>query len=180
MARRKTAAARPRDARGRFLSARQIAARKGVRTRQANARKRSLAAKKGWATRRAKLTDKPVKGKTRRAKPGDQSGDTPDRGRAEFAVSADYRSRKSGSSVTVQVALRGPANATKAEAERAVIDKINTRRDPAGWTIRIVDWRGNEYEGGHIAESKNEPEHWRAFSAPLTLAELEVRPIRKG
>ena len=147
----------------RVSRARSLASRKGWATRRANAEKRSQSAKKGWKTRRKNAAKKIAK----KAKPG----------KSEFAVSADYRASKRGSSVTVQIAAIGPSNATKHDAEAATIHKINTGRSPKGWQIRIVDWRGGEYTGGPVTETRAQAIAWGTLSAPLSLSELSIHKV---
>jgi hypothetical protein len=84
-------------------------------------------------------------------------------------VSADYRSRKAGNAVAIQVSAIGPSGATRDDAERATIEKINTGHAPRGWTIKIVEWRGKT----RIRTTQA----WTDFSAPLTLARLTVRSM---
>lgn len=99
--------------------------------------------------------------------------------RAEYAVSADYKARKRGSSITVQVAAIGPPGATKAQVNAAFLTKLNTGRSPRGWQIKIVDWRGgNDYDGGPAHEK--DPGAWNTLSGPLALAELSIYPVGKG
>lgn len=164
--------------------ARSLAAKKGAETRRLNklraeraakrvAKKRSDAAKKGWETRRRKEHEKKRKKKRKRG------GDVITNVTAEFAVSADYRAGKSGSSVTVQIAMRGPENATKDELIQAVTTTINQRgRAPAGYDVAIVDWlRGaiqDAYEDGYAGGpfTNADPHAWDHLSGPLALAKL--------
>lgn len=164
--RRSTASARAARARSR-------AAKKGWATRRAAARQRSLAAKKGWTTRRenlahaTRLTHKSRLRHTPRASTRNASSE-----RTEYAVSADYRSRKAGNAVAIQVSAIGPRGASRDDAERATIDKINTGRNPRGWTIKIVEWRGRTHT--------DSPNAWSDFSGPLALARLEVSQVGRS
>jgi hypothetical protein len=99
------------------------------------------------------------------------------RRRSKYAVSADYRSRKAGSAVTIQIAATGPENANKADAISATETKINTGRSPQGWNIRIINWRGSEWEGEPVASDARLTEAWRTLSAPLALADIDVSKV---
>lgn len=102
---------------------------------------------------------------------------------AEFAVSADYKARKRGSSIGVQIALRAPRDSSKAELEAAVAYAINHHGEaPTGFEIAIVDWKGSDYAGGpfqNAGPADNPAQPWTTLGGPLALADLEISPIRK-
>lgn len=158
--------------------ARSSASLKGWETRRANARaaeraerrearKRSEASRKGWETRRAN---------ERKRKRGGRVGKPPPE-KARFAVSADYKSRRAGSAVTIQISAIGPANATRDDAEAATAYKINYGRSPRGWQIRIINWRGPEWTGEPIEPDQKIADAWHTLSTPLALAELKISPV---
>lgn len=144
----------------RVARARSLRASKGWETRREN--ERSNAAKKGWETRRSRKAFKSAFAGYEKPKPR----------LAEYAVSADYKARKRGSSVTIQISAIGPANATKQDVQDATAEKINTGQSPRGWQIKIVDWRGKR-------ENQSTSGAWKAFSAPLALARLSVHKVGK-
>lgn len=115
--------------------------------------------------------------KRRRRAPEPEPRKREPRKRSKYAVSADYRSRKAGSAVTIQIAATGPARATKAEAITATEHKINSGKSPKGWKIRIVNWRGAEWEGEAVTPDARVAEAWQTLSGPLALADLEVSPL---
>jgi len=162
-------------------SPRSVSARKGWITRRRNAAIRSERARKGWETRREnqkRKTRKASAQRTRkRAKRGKPEallpGDDVSRKRAEYAVSADYKARKRGSSVTVQISAIGPANATKQHVQDATAQKINTGRSPKEWEIRIIDWKGKR-------ANQSTQGAWKAFSAPLALADFSIHKMGKA
>lgn len=150
--------------------ARSRAAKQGWATRRAAAHKRSTAAKKGWATRRANIAQaKRIKHQSKLRPRTRRGAQHPSPERTEYAVSADYRSRKAGNAVAIQVSAIGPRGASADDAERATIAKINTGRNPSGWTIKIIEWRGKTHH--------NSAQAWTDWSAPLTLARLTVSPV---
>lgn len=163
------------------VRARSRAAKKGWETRRAKEKQRSDAARKGWKTRRANLaaaaTRKRASGSPKR--PGKRQ---PSIARAEFAVSADYRSRKRGSAIAIQIALRAPESASKADLEHAVAYAINHKgHAPPGYDIAIVDWKGADYAGGPFQNKiKDGFDPWLTLGSPLSLAELEISKVRKG
>lgn len=204
-------AARKSLARPGVSRARSLAAKRGWSTRRAEEKKRSDAARKGWQTRRRASTvsrkrqarkPQPVSQRAQRpartTRPSKvvsvarrRAGREQRRaeearqkihGKTEYAVSADYKRRnRKGGAVSIQIALRGPANLSKADAERAVNYAIdNNGVAPAGFEIAIVDWRGRDYAGGTIVGAPEQAEKWRRFSAPLALAKLELSQVRKG
>ena len=160
-------------------SPRSVSARKGWITRRRNAAIRSERARKGWETRRANERKRRVSSKRRisarnrkvsRVDVGDQFQPTR---RVEYAVSADYKARKRGSSVTVQISAIGPTGATKADVQAATNEKINTGRSPQGWKIQIIDWKGKR-------ANQTTAGAWKAFSAPLALADLSIHKMGKA
>lgn len=130
---------------------------------------RSSASRKGWETRRA----------NERAKRRGHRGKVklPPQEKAKFAVSADYKSRKAGSAVTIQISAIGPANATRQNAQDATAYKINHGRSPRGWQIRIINWRGPEWTGEPIEPDQKVADAWHTLSAPLALSKLDVSPV---
>jgi len=160
-------------------SPRSLAALKGWNTRRANAAIRSQRARKGWETRRANIRAIETRNRLRRAKRRKRAIVETKReeipksvSRSEYAVSADYKARKRGSSVTVQISAIGPANATKADVQSATNEKINTGRSPHGWRISIIDWKGKR-------ANQTTAGAWKAFSAPLSLANLSIHKVGK-
>lgn len=97
--------------------------------------------------------------------------------RSEYAVSADYRAGRKGSAVTIQIAAIGPKGASKDDAIDAVNHKIDTNHSPAGWKIRIINWRGGEWRGEPVINDKNKADAWHTLSAPLALADLDVSKV---
>ena len=180
----------------RFLR-RSLAAQQGVRTRIARAKAltpaqrgaRTRALNRQWETDTSAYLERQLERQQRSTKK--KKKETPARAKAkpvaplsaEFAVSADYTRRKGNKSVTVQIAMRAPANATKTELQAAVTYAINhDGHAPQGYDIAIVDWRGHEYAGGRIqnAGPANDPRApWRSLGKPLALADVDISPIRK-
>lgn len=173
--------------------ARSLAAKKGWSTRRRNAAKRSRAARQGWETRRANEKSSRTRAtrksrgsvsttRKRKSHPKRKSArHTPESAsRSEFAVSADYRSRKASSAVTVQMSAIGPRNATLADAQAAATYKINRGRSPNGWQVRIINWRGAEWRGEPIEPDQKIADAWKTLSVPLALADIEVSPVGKG
>lgn len=167
-------------------SPRSLSALKGWATRRKNAAIRSQRARKGWVTRRANLQSKRnlrrVKSRTRISKRRKSSDETLDDrakqglgipNKSEYAVSADYKTRKRGSSVTVQISAIGPAGATKQDVQEATAHKINTGRSPQSWQIKIIDWKGKR-------ANQTTKGAWKAFSAPLALADFSIHKVGKG
>jgi len=160
-------------------SPRSVSARKGWITRRRNAAIRSERARKGWETRRANIRAVETRNRLRRAKRRKRAVIETKREeipkslpRAEYAVSADYKARKRGSSVTVQISAIGPANATKQQVQDATAQKINTGRSPKEWEIRIIDWKGKR-------ANQSTQGAWKAFSAPLALADFSIHKVGK-
>ena len=172
-------------------SPRSLRAIKGWKTRRANAAIRSQRARKGWVTRRANLradSDRRERNRVRRLQSRKKSSvskkdlegldDRAKQGlgiatKSEYAVSADYKARKRGSSVTVQISAIGPANATKQHVQDATAQKINTGRSPKEWEIRIIDWKGKR-------ANQSTQGAWKAFSAPLALADFSIHKMGKA
>lgn len=156
-------------------SPRSISALKGWATRRKNAAIRSQRARKGWVTRRAKEVQRirKTQARKRRAKIAVPPEPEPRILRAEYAVSADYKARKRGSSVTVQISAIGPAGATKQDVQTATNEKMNTGRSPRGWEIKIIDWKGKR-------ANQTTKGAWKAFSAPLALADFSIHKVGKG
>lgn len=149
--------------------ARSLAAKKGWQTRRAQAKKRSDAARKGWKTR-LRTTRARVRGVRRAGRIMAEAERARQKihgpiARSEYAVSADYRSRRLGSSVSVQISAIGPAGATKTDAQNAVEHAVAHRgQSPAGWSIRLIDWKDKDA--------------WRKLRKPLEHARLESSRIR--
>lgn len=140
--------------------------------RDQRARARARAARK--ATRaRPEPTTKPRARAKKTAKPKRKKRG----GKSEYAVSADYSRTRHGKAVTIQIAAIGPHGATKQQAQDAVDFKINHGHSPHGWKIRIVDWRGHDYTGGPVENDNRRAEGWHTLSAPLALADIEIRAV---
>ena len=157
-------------------SPRSVSARKGWITRRRNAAIRSERARKGWETRRAKQkqiqSQRDSRRRKRIARISKRRADSVEP-LSEYAVSADYKTRKHGSSVTVQISAIGPANATKQHVQDATAQKKNTGRSPKEWEIRIIDWKGKR-------ANQSTQGAWKAFSAPLALADFSIHKMGKA
>lgn len=180
-----------------IAAARSRAGQKGAATRAANDKWRRLApadrkgkTKASFVTRSvaARLARRPAKPRTTTtippARPRARKSREPDieprptrPTRSRYAVSADYKSRKAGSAVTIQISATGPAGASREDAVSATERKIDTGKSPAGWSIKIVNWRGAKWAGESVAYDSRLKEAWDTLSAPLALAKLDLSPV---